>query len=262
MSPHIGIFDSGVGGLTVMRRVAQALPHATITYFGDTARLPYGEKSPDTIIRFSQERISFLEDQGVDLIVIACHTASSLALEAVRSHCRVPLLGVIKPSIEQAIASTRNHRIAILGTRGTVASGVYQAAIQERLPNAYLVPIACPLFVPLVEERLERHPATRLIVRDYLAAAIEAQVDTVLLGCTHYPLLDFLLCEELGEAVTLVDAAPLCAEQVRQQVWCEGKQSLVHPRTHRFFVSDDADKFRRLSKHILGHDIGEVALLA
>lgn len=257
----VGVFDSGVGGLTVMRQIVQGLPELQVTYFGDTARLPYGEKSRDTIVRFSRENVAFLISQGVELIIFACHTASSLALEELKSDCSIPLLGVVAPAVERAAAWTHNGRIAILGTRGTIASGVYQKALKQRLPGAHLVPIACPLFVPLVEEHMGAHPATRLIARDYLERVKQENADTVVLACTHYPLLAPLLQDELGPGVKLVDAAVTCAEEVRAWVANRPMTSQLQPGPHRFFVSDDPEKFQRLGKQILGNDISHVDLV-
>lgn len=254
---HIGIFDSGVGGLTVMRAIVKALPHLPITYFGDTARLPYGEKSRETIIRFSEENIAFLLSQNVKAIVIACHTASALALDALRDTCPVPLLGVVLPTVEKALQATHNQRIAILGTRATIASGTFQKAIQMRQPQGLVLGIACPLFVPLVEERMTDHPATRLIARDYLAPIKTQKIDTVILGSTHYPFLAPLIQEELGPSVTLIDAGAACAEQI--QTLLSSAPATSTP-SHRFFVSDDPDKFRRSGQHIFGRDLGPVLL--
>lgn len=269
-SVRVGIFDSGVGGLTVMRAITQTWPHLAITYFGDTARLPYGEKSSETILRFSQENIAFLQTQGVDLIVIACNTVSSLALPQLHAQTHLPLLGVIEPGVEQALAKTRTGRIAILGTRGTIASGVYQNALRRHLPNAHLVPIACPLLVPLVEEHMINHQATRMIALEYLSQAISEKVDTVILGCTHYPLLAPMIQEQMGQDVALIDSGAACAEKIQSYLYpnnfsgCLGIQPQLFPQdslpAHRFFVSDNPEKFRRMGEQILGTSIDAVGL--
>jgi glutamate racemase len=252
----IGIFDSGVGGLTVMRAITRAIPHVPIVYFGDTARLPYGDKSPEAIRQYSRENTQFLVQQNVGIIVIACHTASALALHVLKQEFKVPIVGVIDPAVCQAVAATRNGRIAVLATRGTIASGVYQKALLQQSASAHVVPIACPLFVPLVEERLENHEATRLIVRDYLALAKCERVDTVILGCTHYPLLAAMIQRELGEDVVLVDSAEACARQLGPLM--SQTCGIEHPTAHRFFVSDDPDRFRVMGERILGTAISFV----
>lgn len=262
MTPRsIGIFDSGIGGLTVMRAISRVSPHIPIVYFGDTARLPYGEKSPEAILRFSRENTAFLEQQSVDIIVIACHTASALALHMLKRECRIPIMGVIEPGVHQAVQVTRHHRIAVLGTRRTIASGIYQRAIHEQLPQAHIVPIACPLFVPLVEEKFSSHTATRLIIREYLAPAVHAQVDTIILGCTHYPLLKSLIQQEVGDDVILVDSAEACASLVGRLLTPQRELLPAHADAmpaHRFFVSDDPDRFRSMGEHILGYAIPNV----
>lgn len=258
-SVRIGIFDSGVGGLTVMRAITRAWPHLAITYFGDTARLPYGEKSAETILRFSQENIAFLQTQGVDLIVIACNTASSLALPQLLEQTNLPVLGVIEPGVKKALATTRTGRIAILGTRSTIASGVYQTALRRHLPDAHLVPIPCPLLVPLLEEHMIHHQATRMIALEYLSQAISEKVDTVILGCTHYPLLAPMIQEQMGNSVALIDPGAACAETIESYLPPEaGTHS--SPPAHRFFVSDNPEKFRRMGEQILGRTIEAVGV--
>lgn len=188
-SQAIGLFDSGVGGLTVMQEIMKLLPHERLIYFGDTARVPYGNKGTRTIIRYSIENTICLLEKNIKLMVVACNTASALALPQLRRLFNLPIVGVIEPGAEKAVAATRNQRIAVLGTKATIQSGAYQTAIKKIAPHAAVIPIACPLFVPLVEEQWLDHPATHLIVREYLRPLQEQNVDTILLGCTHYPLL-------------------------------------------------------------------------
>ncbi len=213
-SRWIGMFDSGVGGLTVMQEVVKALPRENILYFGDTARLPYGEKSRDTIIRYAIENTIFLMEQKIKMLVIPCNTVTSVALDKLKQIFNIPIVGVIEPGVEKVVQVTRSKHIAVLGTRGTINSGVYQREIALRLPNATIHALACPLFVPFVEEDMVRHPAAEIIVKEYLAALKGRKVDTILLGCTHYPLLRHLIQKELGDGVQIVDSASTCAEKV------------------------------------------------
>ncbi len=255
----IGIFDSGVGGLTVMRQLSQRLPAENMTYFGDTARLPYGNKSKKTITQYSIENAIFLVGQRVKLLVIACHTASSHAGEVLKQIFKVPTVDVIEPAVLRAVGATRNGRIAVLGTKGTILSGVYQQKLQTLLPKGKIFPIACPLWVHLVEERFMHHPASRLIVREYLQPLKEQEVDTILLGCTHYPLLRTLIEEEVGPDVLIVDPAETCAEQVVNIL----DQMNLHAPTpsvgmHQYFVSDDPDRFRVIGEDFLGHPLPRV----
>lgn len=254
--PAIGIFDSGVGGLTVMKEIAALLPHENIVYFGDTARVPYGEKSQETIVRYTIDSALFLMEQNIKLLVIACHTASSYALEKLRKLFNIPVLGVIEPSVKKAVLATRNQRIAVLGTKGTVRSGVYQNEIRKRLPNAFVLATACPLLVPLIEEKLMDHQATKLIIQEYLKPVLEQQIDTLLLACTHYPLLKTQIEDIAGDQITIIDPAQACAEEIRLVI--DIKQNAIShafPPDHRWFVSDDPEKFRVIGSSFLGHSL-------
>lgn len=258
----IGIFDSGVGGLTVMQQLMRILPHERLIYFGDTARVPYGNKSRQTIIRYSIENTICLLEKNIKLLVVACNTASALALPKLRQFFHLPIVGVIEAGAEKAVAVTRNQRIAVLGTRGTIQSGAYQAAIHKLAPQATILPIACPLFVPLVEEQWLSHPATQLIVQEYLRPIREHHVDTVLLGCTHYPLLGPLIQKEVGEEVALVDSASTCAHQVEQLLHQQQLFASHLQGEHQYYVSDDPEKFRALAEHLFGHNLRNVELLS
>ena len=185
----IGIFDSGVGGLTVTREVMRNIPEERIVYFGDTARVPYGSKSKETILRYSRQIVRFLLSQEVKAIVVACNTASAFALEEIRHELSVPIIGVVKPGAKVACAATKNNRIGVIGTKGTIASGLYTEFIRQIRPDAEVIGKACPLFVPLVEESMMKDPVTEEMARRYLAALKEQDIDTLILGCTHYPLL-------------------------------------------------------------------------
>lgn len=249
----IGIFDSGVGGLTVMQQVIKHLPKENVVYFGDTARLPYGNKSRETIIRYSIENSIFLLQHNIKVLLIACHTASSVATERLRQIFNIPVVGVIEPGAEKAVQMTRNKRIAVLGTRGTINAGVYQQEIKKRLEGAHVLGIACPLFVHVVEESMTSHEAAKLIVKEYLAPLHKENVDTVLLGCTHYPMLSKLIAEELGPNVTIVDPAIAAAEHILEilniQNWHNSEKLAAD---YKFYVSDDPEKFRKLGCEFLG----------
>jgi glutamate racemase len=203
----VGAFDSGVGGLTVVRAMRELLPAEDIFYLGDTARVPYGNKSPETIVRYSRENLAYLQRYGVKAVVVACNTASAHALSVLQRESDVPVIGVIAPGVEAALAATRNRRIGIIGTQGTIQSGAYQDLLRRLQPDIFIMAQAAPLLVSLVEEDWLSHPATQMILREYLAPLIAAEVDTVVLACTHYPLLKALAQEILGPEVVLVDSA-------------------------------------------------------
>lgn len=262
-SAAIGVFDSGIGGLTVMQQMMLKMPSEKFIYFGDTARVPYGEKSRETVIRYSIENAIFLMEQNIKMLVVACNTASAYSLDKLRQIFNIPVVGVVEPGVDAVLTQTRNGRIAVLGTKGTIKSGIYQREIAARLPNAHVVSIACPLFVPLVEERLVEHPATRLLVKEYLAPLKAEGVDTLLLACTHYPLLRRMIQEEVGEDVVLVDSATTCAEQVARLL--QQQESSGHgvvAGAAQFFVSDDPEKFRLIGQDFLGMSIPYVELVA
>ena len=203
----IGAFDSGVGGLTVVQAMRELLPREDILYLGDTARVPYGNKSPETIIRYSRENVAYLQSYGVKAIVVACNTASAHALGVLQRETDVPIIGVIAPGVEAALGATRNRRIGIIGTQGTIRSEAYQDLLRRLDPDVFILAQPAPLLVSLVEEDWLSHPATRLILEEYLAPMKKAEVDTVVLACTHYPLLRDLAQQVLGPGVVLVDSA-------------------------------------------------------
>jgi glutamate racemase len=249
---RIGIFDSGVGGLTVQRAVLDALPHADTVYLGDTARVPYGTKSADTVTQYSLRNARFLARHGIDLLVVACNTASAVALPALRGALEVPVVGVVEPGARVAARASRSGRIGVIGTQGTVASGAYQAAIRRERPGAEVVARACPLFVPLAEEGWV-DPADEVVqgvVRRYLAPIREAGVDTLVLGCTHYPLLEAAIAAELPEVV-LVDSARAVAAEVRERFGGGGGRDA----DHRFFVTDAPEKFLAVAGRFLGRPV-------
>lgn len=259
-SQAIGIFDSGVGGLTVMQQLMHTLPHERFIYFGDTARIPYGNKSRETVIRYSIENTIALIEKNIKLLVVACSTASALALFKLRQLFNLPIIGMIEPGAEQAVAISHNQRIAVLGTKATIQSGAYQTAIRKLAPEATIFPIACPLFVPLVEEQWLNHPAAQQIVQEYLNPLEMEDIDTILLGCTHYPLLSGLIQQSVKEHVKLVDSASTCAQQVatllKEREWL----SPLLQGHHQYFVSDDPIKFSSLAQRLFGHSLKEIEL--
>jgi glutamate racemase len=257
----IGIFDSGVGGLTVMKEIVELLPHENIVYFGDTARLPYGEKSPETIIRYSIENAKFLHECDIKVLVIACNTASAYAIENVRQFVNIPVIGVIEPGAAKAVEVTKLNRIAVLGTKATIKSGVYQKEIEKRLPGCFVLAKPCPLFVPLVEENFILHPVTEMVVKEYLLEVRDAGIDTLLLGCTHYPLLKEIIQMEVGNAITIVDSASLCAENLKTILLNHDLSNTSVTSAHRYFVSDDPEKFMHLGSQFLGTPLQNVLLV-
>ena len=245
----IGVFDSGLGGLTILNALRRTLPHEDLIYFGDTANVPYGSKSRAAVTRFSLAIARFLQEQGVKLIVVACNTASALALEELRKQCAVPVLGVIEPGAEKAVQTTRNKCIAVLGTEGTIKSAAY-AKVQQ----------ACPLFVPLVEENWTHKPAARLIAQEYLAPVKKSGADTVILGCTHYPILKSVLARLLGRSVRLVDSADTLAAAV-QTFLQEHKQAETSGKGKvHLFASDDTTRFKKMASMLMDEKVGAVQL--
>lgn len=255
----IGVFDSGIGGLTVFKAIAERMPDEDLVYFGDTAHVPYGSKSREAVTRYSLEVARFLEKKGIKMLVIACNTSSAYALEAVRAAIRVPVLGVIEPGARAAAAASRSKRIGIIGTEGTIASGAYERALKARMPKAAVSARACPLFVPLVEEGWWDHRATAAAARDYLAPLKAAKVDTVILGCTHYPLLKKTIGRVMGPKVRLIDSAEETAREAEALLGADGLRS-SGPGSRAFFVSDDPGRFLRLARRLLGVGVPKAGL--
>ena len=255
----IGVFDSGIGGLTVVRELIRQLPDESIIYFGDTARVPYGPKSPDTVARYSREITAWLCEQGVKAIVVACNTATAHALPLLTAELPMPVIGVVDPGARAAVAATRSGHVGVIGTRGTINSGAYERAIRALTPEATITTRACPLFVPLVEEGWIDTEATRIIAREYLGPLSKANVDTLVLGCTHYPLLKGLLRAELGESVDLIDSAEETASETARVL---GERGLRAPGgstpRHRFIASDAPQQFLQLGQRFLGAAIDRV----
>jgi len=256
----IGVFDSGIGGLTVVRELERQLPQERIIYFGDTARVPYGPKSPETVQRYSREISDWLVGEGVKAIVVACNTATAHALPILREYLSVPVIGVVEPGARAAMRTTTSKIVGVIGTAGTIASGAYERAIHAIEPHARVIARACPLFVPLVEEGWIDREATRLIAREYLEPLADAQVDTIVLGCTHYPLLVPLLASVARPGVKLIDSAAETASETRRTLI---ERDLLAPSgggapAHRFVASDDPDHFLRVGQRFLGSAIDRV----
>lgn len=257
----IGVFDSGVGGLTVAREIMRQLPNESIVYFGDTARVPYGSKSETTIIRYSRQIIRFLLTKEVKAIVIACNTASALALDAVRKEFKIPIIGVVAPGARTAREETINKKIGVIGTEATVKSEIYKKLIQAEDPQISVSGRACPLFVPLVEEGFAKHKITREVIDIYLSDMRESDIDTLILGCTHYPLLRSTIREYMGEKIHLVNPAYETAMDLKRLLEEEEmlRDAPVNGQEehgeYSFYVSDAADKFKQFANSILPYDI-------
>ena len=279
----IGVFDSGIGGLTVVRELMRQLPHESLIYFGDTARVPYGNKSPETVRRFSREILDFLLSRDVKLVVVACNTASAHALTELQRVAAVPVEGVIEPGARAAVAASRSGRIGVIGTAGTIASGAYERAIRAAATASLgaggakddtragaassgaakgkveVTARACPLFVPLVEEGWLDHPASRLIAEEYLAPLERHRIDTLVLGCTHYPLLKPLLASVLGSAIALIDSAEQTAAAVSRELAASTLHAPSAQTGHvHFVVSDAPQQFVKVGKRFLGERVKDV----
>lgn len=256
----IGVFDSGIGGLTILRALRQALPHEYLIYFGDNANVPYGGKSKTAVTRLALNVAKFLENSGVKLIVVACNTASAQALTTLRKQLKVPVLGVIEPGAQAALAVTENHKIAVLGTQGTVESGAYVKAIVKRRKNTQVFQQACPLFVPLAEEGFAEKPAAKLIAQEYLKPVKASGADTVILGCTHYPILKNLIAQIMGPRTNLVDSADILASAVKQFLQNNHLSATQGRGRVKLYTSDAPEKFTRSAQKLLGEKTPKATL--
>lgn len=261
----IGVFDSGVGGLTVVKEIMEQLPGEAMIYFGDTARVPYGSKSEETVVRYSAQIIKFLLAKGAKTIVIACNTASAVALEKMKQEFEVPIIGVVKPGAKAAAEVTKNGKIGVIGTEATIRSGIYNEFLRKTDPHVTVYGKACPLFVPLAEEGwVGEDEITEQVARRYLAELTAQDIDTLVLGCTHYPLLRSVIQKVVGDKVQLVNPA---VETARELKYLLEENDLLNERTragvtyatadkeslpqHEFFVSDRAEKFKQFAASIL-----------
>jgi glutamate racemase len=255
----LGVFDSGVGGLTVVRALRELLPQESIIYLGDTARVPYGSKSPDTIRRFSVEDTQFLINHGVKAVVVACNTATAHALPLLQATFRVPVIGVIEPGVEATLADGRAERVGIIGTAGTIRSSAYQYALAMRRPGLQIHAVATPLLVPFIEEGWTEHPSLKLVLKEYLDPLLEKGIDTLMLGCTHYPLLMPVLKKMLGRKVRLVDSASTCAAHAKEVLHQHRllRRSRGRPALD-IFLTDLSEQAETMARRFLGADFGRV----
>ena len=255
----VGVFDSGIGGLTVAREIMRQSPNEKIVYFGDTARVPYGSKSKETITRYSRQIVRFLQAQKVKVIVVACNTASAFALDEIEKEVDIPMIGVVKPGAKVAAMTTRNGKIGVIGTEGTINSSIYSRYIKNINPQVTVTGKACPLFTPLVEEGLWQDPVTDEIAKRYLAELLDIGIDTLILGCTHYPLIRSTVGRIMGEGVKLVNPAYETARELRELLEEKGilndEPAKLGDDRYRFYVSDAADKFKRFANSIIKYGI-------
>ncbi len=254
----IGVFDSGLGGLTVVKAIQRELPKEKLVYFGDTARIPYGTKGPDTIRHYARQIVRFLiQKEKVKAVVVACNTSSAWALQDMRKAFSIPILGVIEPGAYAAVEVTRNGRIGVIGTEGTIQSGAYPEAIHHLMPQSKVIVKACPLFVPLVEEGKLSGPVAESIVREYLRPLLKARIDTLLLGCTHYPLLKRTISKVAGKKVKIVDSAEETARSLHRNLDMHGIELSGHGGG-TYYVSDLSRKFKENAQRFLGKNIAKV----
>jgi len=246
----IGVFDSGVGGLTVFREIARALPHHPLIYLGDSARVPYGTKSPQTVVRYSLEAANHLLGRGVGMLVVACNTATAAALPALKERLSIPVIGVIEPGARAAVERTRGH-VGVIATEGTVKSKAYTNAIRALAPAVHVTESPAPLFVPLAEEGWANTHVAREVAEIYLQPLLDEGIDTLVLGCTHYPILRATIEQVAGDAVQIVDSAETTAQTVRKLV---GAQPNGNP-SHTFLVTDAEERFRRIAAEFLEQEI-------
>lgn len=255
----VGVFDSGVGGLTVVREIMRQIPNEKIVYFGDTARVPYGSKSKETVTRYSRQIVRFLETMQVKAIVVACNTASAFALDELEKEIDIPIIGVVRPGARVAVDTTRNGRIGVIGTDGTIGSGIYTTYIKNIRTDVEVIGKACPLFCPLVEEGLWQDPVTDEIAMRYLSELIDTGIDTLILGCTHYPLIRSTVGKIMGEHVTLVNPAYETARELKELLMAQELFNPLPPglgtNKYRFFVSDGAGRFMHFANSIIKYGV-------
>jgi glutamate racemase len=259
----LGVFDSGVGGLTVVQAIQELLPSESIVYLGDTARVPYGNKSPETIVRFAREDCAFLLKQQVKAIVVACNTASAHALAALQEEIKVPIFGVIEPGVEAALQQTKTGRIGIIGTTGTINSQAYQNRLKARRSDLFIIARPTPLLVPMVEEDWLDRPATRMVLEEYLEPLVSEGIDTLVLACTHYPLLKKTIAAMLGPSVALVDSASTCAHQLK---WHLYRHETMHRESGAgetsIYLTDLPASFSGMASRFLGHPAEKIEVVS
>jgi glutamate racemase len=251
----IGIFDSGIGGLTVVQQLLEILPHEALLYLGDTARTPYGTKSAEVVRRYSFENTQFLVDKGIKLLVVACNTSSAVAVEALRERYDLPVIGVIEPGAKAACGTTRNGKIGVIGTEATIASGCYTTALRRCRADIEIYTRPCPLFVPLAEEGWIDNGVAQLTAEIYLSSLRRSGIDTLILGCTHYPLLSDVIRQVMGGGVALVDSARATAVAVREALANAGLLAQRERGSASFFVTDAPERFVRVGARFLGSQV-------
>jgi glutamate racemase len=251
----IGVFDSGIGGLTVLHQIIEALPKENTVYLGDTARAPYGTKSVETVLRYSFENSQFLVDKGVKIVVVACNTSTAIALGQLQEQLTIPVVGVIEPGVRRAVKSTKNKRVGVIGTEATIQSGAYTHALKAADAAIEVYSRACPLFVPLVEEGWTDNTVVEMTVKAYLGSFKQSGIDTLILGCTHYPLLKKAIRKYLGNSVRLVDSAEETAKEVELALRNSTLARKTGKGAHSFFVTDAADRFIKVGRRFLGEKV-------
>jgi glutamate racemase len=258
-SKPIGVFDSGIGGLTVVRALHHRLPNENIVYFGDTARVPYGPKSPQVVREYAAQDADFLTAHDVKIVVVACNTVSAVALDVVQKRARVPVVGVIQPGADAAVAASQKRRIGVIGTVATIQSGAYTHALRQRDPSIQTFSTACPLFVPLAEEGWIEHKVTQLVAREYLFHLRQEKIDTLILGCTHYPVLRAAIQDAIDSTVVLIDSGEAAAGEVEQLLDRENlRNSSTQKPNLQYHVSDLPSRFTEIGERFLGEKMGRV----
>jgi glutamate racemase len=251
----IGVFDSGIGGLTVLQKIIEKLPKENTVYLGDTARAPYGTKSVETVLRYSFENTEFLVQKGVKAVVVSCNTSTAIALTRLRDSLSIPVIGVIEPGVRRAIKSTKNNKVGVIGTEATIQTGAYARALKEANAGVEVYSRACPLFVPLVEEGWTDNDVVEMTVKAYLGSLKQSGIDTLILGCTHYPLLKRVIRKFMGSGVWLVDSR----EEISREVETTLKKAVLTRRNgkgiHSFFVTDAPDRFIEVGRRFLGEKV-------
>ncbi len=251
----IGVFDSGIGGLTVLHQIIETLPKENTVYLGDTARAPYGTKSVETVLRYSFENSQFLVDKGVKIVVVACNTSTAIALGRLKEKFPIPVVGVIEPGVRRALKSTKNKKVGVIGTEATIQSGAYTRALKEADSKIEVYSRACPLFVPLVEEGWTDNAVVEMTVKAYLGSLKQSGIDTLILGCTHYPLLKKAIRKFMGATVRLVDSAEETAKEVELALKKGALGRKSGKGTHSFFVTDAPDRFIKVGRRFLGEKV-------
>jgi glutamate racemase len=251
----IGVFDSGIGGLTVLHQIIEALPGENTVYLGDTARSPYGTKSVETVLRYSFENSEFLVEKGVKLVVVACNTSTAIALSRLQENLSVPVIGVIEPGVRRAIKSTKNKKVGVIGTEATIQSGAYTRALKAADPKIEVYSRACPQYVPLVEEGRTENAVVEMTVKAYLGSLKQSGIDTLVLGCTHYPLLKKTIRKFMGRGVHLVDSAEETASEVAEALKKRASGQKAGKGIHSFFVTDAPERFVKVGRRFLGENV-------